>query len=136
MMNDIMTRMVNDNMTKFILDTNFITIPGKFKVDIFSELERFGKPELYTLDLVKTELEKLVRAGGKDAVYAKVGLGAIDKKGIKILKAKEDNADDELFRLAGKGYIICTQDAGLMDRLATAGCQTVTMRQKRYLIKV
>lgn len=123
-------------MTRFILDTNFMTIPGKFKVDIFSELEKFGKPELYTLDLVKTELEKLIRAGGKDVIYAKVGLETIEKKGIKILKARKTNADDELVRLAGMGYIVCTQDAGLMDRLNAAGCQVVTMRQKRYLIRI
>ena len=43
---------------KFLLDTNFLMIPGKFKVDVFSELEKFGKPELYTVSAVVRELEK------------------------------------------------------------------------------
>jgi rRNA-processing protein FCF1 len=43
---------------KFLLDANFLMIPGKFRVDVFKELEKFGKPDLYTLDLVVKELSK------------------------------------------------------------------------------
>jgi rRNA-processing protein FCF1 len=29
---------------RFLLDANFLLIPGRFRVDIFRELEQFGKP--------------------------------------------------------------------------------------------
>lgn len=118
------------------MDTNFLCLPAKFRLDVFSELEKFGRPELYTLDVIVRELEKIVKAGGRDAVSAKVGLETVKKKKIKILKSRGEKADDELVRLAGEGYIVCTQDAGLMDRLRAQGHQAITMRQKRYLVRV
>ena len=122
-------------MTKFLLDANFLTIPGKFKVDVFSQLEEFGKPELFVLDIVIGELEKLRQKGGSDAIFARMGLDFIEDKGIKILLAKCRNADEEMLNLAGKGYIVCTQDAGLIKKLKAKKKPAITLRQKRYLVK-
>ncbi len=119
---------------KIILDTNFLLIPGKFKVDVFSELERFGKPELFTLDLVVSELEKLSKGRGKDAGNAKLGLELVKKNKVKTIKSSGKNTDSEIERLAAEeDYIVCTQDRELIEKLKREGIQIIHLRQKRYL---
>ena len=44
---------------KALVDTNFLMIPGDFKVDILTELLNLGYSEIFTVDLVVKELEKL-----------------------------------------------------------------------------
>jgi rRNA-processing protein FCF1 len=118
---------------KFILDTNFLMIPGKFKADIFQELERFGRPELYTLDSVVKELGKITKAGGKDSFHAKFGLFLIQSKYIGILESQESHADRELLRLSKEGYTVCTQDKALTLKIRKAGGKAVFLRQGKYL---
>jgi rRNA-processing protein FCF1 len=128
--------MQNNTITmKFLLDANFLMIPGKFKVDIFTELERFGKPELYTLDSVVKELEKLTSSKGKDARYAKLALTLIKEKKIKILPTKNQDTDREIERVASEqGLAVCTQDIKLKNSLLEKKATVITLRQKKYLV--
>ena len=114
------------NELKFLLDTNFLMIPVQFKVDVFDELKNFGKGEVYTLDLVIEELKKLKRA--------KLILELIKKKEVKVLKSNLKSVDTQLFDLAKKGYIVCTQDKKLRKKLRENGFKVVYLRQKKYLI--
>jgi len=143
---------------KFLLDANFLMIPGKFKVDIFRELERFGKPELFTIDLVVKELSKLSkgkvnsrkegdeaiegvngrlpskrRLRASDAFSAKLGLYFIQQRDIGILETEGRNADSEMLALAGKGFTVCTQDRALISRIKIKGGKAVFLRQGKYL---
>jgi rRNA-processing protein FCF1 len=118
---------------KFLLDANFLMIPGKFRVDVFRELERFGRPELYTIDLVVKELSKLSKAKGRDAFSAKLGLYFIQQKDIGILETEGKNADSELLGLAGKGYTVCTQDKALTAKILKARGKVAFLRQGKYL---
>ena len=114
---------------KFLLDTNFLLIPVQFKVDIFSELTRFGKPELYTLDLVKRELERL------KSKQSKIALELIKKKKVKILKTSGRNTDSEIIKEAGKGFTVCTQDRNLIKELKSKKISVISLRQKKYLME-
>jgi len=118
---------------KFLLDANFLMIPGKFKADIFGELERFGKPELFTIDLVVKELSKLSKGKGKDTFSAKLGLFFIQERDIGILETEGKNADSEMLALAGKGFTVCTQDKLLISKIRRKGGKVVFLRQRRYL---
>ena len=118
---------------KFLLDTNFLMVPGKFKVDVFSELTRFGKPELYTLSLVVKELKKAASGKGKDARYAKLGLTLVEKKGLEILPS-EGNTDQEIERTAAEqNMVVCTQDRELIRKLKAEEIPVVSLRQKKKL---
>ena len=121
---------------KILLDTNFLIIPGKFKVDIFSELAAFGKPELYTLDLIVRELEGISRGKGKDARNAHLGLHLIVQKQVTILKATGKAADSQLANLAMHGYAVATQDRDLQKVLKNQGSEVIHLRQGRYLEKL
>lgn len=119
---------------KFLLDTNFLLIPGQFKVDVFSELTRFGVPELYTLDLVIKELKRLAEGRGKAGRNAKLALTLVEEKDIKVLPTKDTHADREMERIAAEqNFIVCTVDKGLINRLIAEEIPVVRLRQKRNL---
>ena len=121
---------------KALLDTNFLMIPGEFRVDILSELLTLGYTEVFTIDLVVRELEKLAVSKGKEGRNARIGLEFIRKGGVIVLKAGSERTDDEILRLAKtKEYIACTQDRGLIKRIRKAGLQFITLRQGKYLVE-
>jgi len=123
---------------KALLDTNFLMIPGEFKVDIFSELLSLGYSEVYTLDLIVRELEKFSTKGGRVSKAARIALQLIKNCGVVVLETKGDMAqvDLELFRLArSNGYVICTQDRELLQKARDAGMRFITLRQKKYLVE-
>ncbi len=122
---------------KFLLDTNFLLIPGKFRTDIFSELQKFGKPELFTLDLVVAELRKLASSRGRDACHARLGIELLEKKNVRVLDAGGTNTDHELERLAAEqGFAVCTQDRALQRNLSKESVTVIFLRQGRLLAKL
>jgi rRNA-processing protein FCF1 len=120
---------------KVLIDTNFFLIPGKFKIDIFGELDALGRPELFTLDLVLSELKILSSRPGRDASHARLGLDLISRKQVAILKSVMKSADEEILRLANEeGFAVCTQDSVLRKKLKQNGIHVITMRQKSMLV--
>ena len=118
---------------KFLLDTNFFMIPGKFKVDVFSELGKFGRPELYTLTSVVKELEKLSKTG-TDKGNAKLGLELLKKNRVEILVTDDYDADSGIERVAvEEDFVVCTQDKELIKRLKKEEIRVISLRQKKYL---
>ncbi|HLD57709.1 MAG TPA: DNA-binding protein [archaeon] len=120
--------------TKALLDTNFLLIPAKFKVDIFLELRRLGVTQFYTLDSVLKEMETLTKRPGEDSKHAKLSLKLLESKGVKILESKGQKVDKELLSLS-KSYVICTQDKELINQLKSERAEIVYLRQKKYLIR-
>ena len=118
---------------KALLDANFLMIPGKFKLDIFNDLKEFGNPDLYTLDLVVKELQGLSKEKGKDSRNAKLGLELIKKWKVNILETEHPNTDNEILRIAKKGFVVCTQDKELIGRLKENNIKVISMRQKSTL---
>ena len=122
-------------MKKILLDTNFLLIPAKFKVDIFSEIDRlcnFGY-KLFIVDKTIGELNNIVdKQKGKEKAAAKLALLLIKNKKVEIIKTEEGKVDDIILGL--NGYIVATQDKELKRRLKKKDLETITLRQKRYLI--
>ncbi len=119
---------------KVILDANFLMIPGQFKVDIFSELDRVLHVayELFVLKGVRTELETLsVKGDLKTRRAARIGLAL--SKDLPVLEALGSDADDEITGFSGRGTVVCTNDRALRKRVLTRGGKAVFLRQKRYL---
>lgn len=128
-----------DRLVRFLLDTNFLTIPGKFKVDIFEQLENFGKDQLYTLDMVVRELEGIAMGAGSDASHAKVALHMIRQRGVKVLPTSSEfgHTDAAIRQYAKKRYFtVCTQDRELIGLLKQDRIPVISLRQGRYLERV
>lgn len=122
-------------MKTIILDTNFITIPYQFGVDIFEEIERIiqGGYELVTLDGVIKELKDLEKNKGKDSKAAKIGLELTEKKKVKIIKTGEKDVDKAILNLVSKKTIVATNDKELRQRLKDKNVKIIYLRGKNHL---
>jgi rRNA-processing protein FCF1 len=112
-----------------LMDTNALTMPRQFGIDVFAEAGRLVPgAEFATVGQVVSELEAL-----EDRQAARLALGLIRKFGVKVLR-EAGNADDALLRAAKRrGAAVCTNDAGLRKRCLEAGVPVLCMRKKRML---
>lgn len=124
-------------MKTVILDTNFLLIPGQFKVDIFSEIERVLLPgySICILDKTIGELEKISREQkGKTREYVNIALGIIKQKHLKILRtSKNDSVDNIIVSLVNPDFVVATQDGLLKKRVKARGASIIVLKQKKYL---
>ena len=115
---------------KIILDTNFLVDCVRFKVDLKSEL---AGNELFVLDSVIFELEKISKRGTKESSLARLALDFINKNNLKILETGRKDADESLIRHS-KEYAIATHDRVLKNKLKKLGAKIIYIRQKKYLV--
>lgn len=121
---------------KVLLDTNFLLIPAKFRVDIYSEIERIMPVpfELYVLDKTLDELDTIIATQrGKEKASARLAKAILEAKKPKTLKTTSKDYVDSII-LGLKGFIIATQDSELRSMLKKRGVQTIVLRQKKYLM--
>lgn len=128
-------------MNKIILDTNFLLIPGQFKIDIFSEIERICdfKYNLFILDKSIGELNKIIQEQkGKAKSAAKLALTFINSGKLGIINTETNNKDVDaiIVELSEKEKIIVATQDQLLKRQLKSKAKIITMRQKKYLIMV
>ena len=123
---------------KVILDTNFLLIPGQFKVDIFTEIGQIlNEPfELCVVDKSIAELNRLAAAGKeKDRFAAKLALALAIQKNLKTLHSfGNKSADDIIVKEADANTYIATQDKALRERVKEKGAKIIGLRQQKYLM--
>ena len=122
-----------------ILDTNFLLIPGQFKVDIFTQIQEImNEPfELCIVDKSIKELNKVAATGKeKDRFASKLALVLIRQKNLKTLHSfgSKKSVDDIIVKKADKNTFIATQDKALRERLRAKGAKIIGLRQKKYLV--
>jgi len=122
-------------MKKIILDTNFLTIPYKFKLDIFEEINNLipEKHEIITLEGVIQELENISKENGEDSTAARIGLELIEKKQIRIIPS-QGIVDDAITGLSNEQTIVATNDKELINRLKTKNVKVIYLRGKNRLL--
>lgn len=124
-------------MKIIILDTNFLMVLYKYRIDIFSGIENLV-PEAHniaTLGNVIKELEGIQKGSkGADRIASKIALQLIQKEGMEIIKC-EGPVDESImnFSLNNKDAIICTNDKKLRKKLKENGVHTICMRDKSRL---
>jgi len=123
-------------MKIIILDTNFLTIPYHFKVDIFKEINSLISEEhkIITLDGVIRELEHVSEQSGEDATAARIGLELLEKSNVKITPAQERNVDDAIVELSDNQTIVATNDKELINRLKSKNIKVIYLRGKNRLV--
>ncbi|MBI3050984.1 nucleotide-binding protein [Candidatus Woesearchaeota archaeon] len=127
-------------MITVLLDTNFLLIPGQFRVDIFSEIERVCgfAYELAVLDLTIGELKGIaLHQKGRDKEAALLALRLLDAKKVRVIDTKNisfKNVDQIILNYAGRGAIAATQDRALQSALRRKGVRLLVLRQKKYLM--
>lgn len=122
-------------MLKIILDTNFLMIPAKFKVDVFDELEKVinQKFRVVVPRTVVEELEKLSKSRGRDAAAARVGLELVEKEGVEVVDT-EKAGDEGILELAERKCAVATVDKGLKTHLKKKKIPIIYLREGKHLI--
>ena len=115
-----------------LLDTNFLMIPGKFKVDVFAELDKLGFSPV-VLTCVLGEINKIASSGGKAGGQAKVALAILDMRKPHIIAARGPTDRALLGRAAESGYAIATNDAALIAQAKKKGLTVLRLRQEKYI---
>ncbi|MFO8016532.1 MAG: hypothetical protein R6U32_05495 [Candidatus Woesearchaeota archaeon] len=133
---------------KIVIDTNFLLIPPKFRLDIFHEIDKTVnfKYQLIILSRSLEELKNIVSkpkgnsARGADREAAKTALELLEAKreslGDKLrVVGSEGHVDDTIVEMAShdKRMIVATQDKELKRRLKEQGNSVMVMKQKKYL---
>ncbi len=122
-----------------ILDTNFLTIPAQFGVDIFSEAERVLERgvEFILLESVIDEIKaKLDRSGKTESRMFKIALDLTERcKIIEIDESmKEFLVDDQILEYATSvSGVLATNDRELRERAAERGVPVLILRGRKYL---
>ncbi len=114
-----------------ILDANFLVLPFQFNVEIFDEFERLcgGGYEVHTLERAYNEALNL-----KDGKYRKLVKKLVDLKDITIIETGADRSvDQDLLEHGMKGYVICTNDRELRNKLDNIDLPHIYLRQKNHL---
>lgn len=122
-----------------ILDTNFLTIPAQFGVDVFSEAERVleRSVEFILLRSVFDEIRsKVERAGRTESRLFKVALDLTERcKIVSINQSMEDSAvDDQLLEYAASvNGVLATNDRELRKRASERGLAILILRGRKHL---
>ncbi|MDH4212523.1 MAG: nucleotide-binding protein [Candidatus Thorarchaeota archaeon] len=122
-----------------VLDTNILTVPAQFGVDIFSEAERIleRNVEFIVLDSVVVELERnLKTVTGKEESWFKIALDLVERcKVVKTVDTQQSVPVDERilqYAKSSKG-VIATNDKGLKERAISQGTPVLYLRSKKRL---
>jgi rRNA-processing protein FCF1 len=122
-----------------IMDTNFLTVPGQFGVDIFSEAERVLERglEFVLLDTVLDEIKaKLDRASRTEVRMFRVALDLAERCTIVNVGAssKVNPVDDQLLEYTkSAGGVLATNDRELRERAISKGVPVLLLRGKKHL---
>jgi len=125
-------------MKKIIIDTNFLMIPGEFRVDIFSEIKSIANfpYKLMIIDKTVDELKMIISRNmtkSVDRLYAKIALGLIESQKIEKIHTQKSNVDDAIVDFADKDTLVATSDKELKKRLREKNVKIINLRKKQYL---
>jgi len=127
---------------QIIIDTNFILICVKQKIQMFEELEELfgiyelvvGRQVLNELNKLKTEKELKI----KERESAAVALKLLKNKKIKIVELNSPGADTGIVFYAAKkqDIIVATLDRELKNRIVKENkkAKFLTIRQKKRIV--
>ena len=124
--------------TKIIMDTNFLFIQSKFRLDVFEELNKLLGQRVEPIMLSSTyrELQKLAESKStKTRKEALLGLELAEKcRIVKVERKNTESNDDIILRVAAEWKCpVATNDRELRRRLRSVGVSVVFLRQKSRL---
>ena len=121
-----------------VLDTNFLTVPAQFGVDVFAETERAleARVDFIVLRSVVGELEqKLEEAQGRAKSKFKIALTLLDRCRIEddvVVHGK--TVDDQLLEYTKQVEgVLATNDRELRGRAMTEGVPVLFLRSRTHI---
>jgi len=116
---------------EIVLDTNFVTIPFQFRVDVYQEINRIIE-EQYELVFPKICLKELQKLK-----IGKAALELMKKNNVKFVEIPlKKTVDDSILSYAKENNaIVATQDGELKRKVLKNSLQIISLREKQYLIR-
>ncbi|MBI5227964.1 hypothetical protein HY988_05230 [Candidatus Micrarchaeota archaeon] len=120
-----------------VLDTNFLLIPFRFKINILAEIDYLVDRSHFYVVSSQTieELKSIGRKRSKDGIAARLALKMI-KANSKTIEVIESNqfVDDWVVDYSKENHAIAaTNDSGLRARLKKLKIKTITLKSKTTL---
>jgi rRNA-processing protein FCF1 len=120
-----------------ILDTNFLLVPFRFKVDILRELDYLIDYSHRYVICSRTlgELAKIGKKVGKDGMAARLAMKLVEanREMIDVVESK-GHVDDWIAGYAKENAaIVCTNDSALRRRLRALDIKVITLKSKSKL---
>ena len=126
-----------DLPTKILCDTNFLLIPLRFGVDVFTEADEVlnDLTEFYVSSRVLDEIN-LLRKNARPSLDKELLFALkMTEQCVLIEDESEIEVDDSLIQLAKKDdMVLGTTDSELRKRARGEGVKVIYLRQRRYLV--
>jgi rRNA-processing protein FCF1 len=123
--------------TKLLVDTNFLLVPVRFKVDIFTESQEAVNDlvEFYVSSRVLDEIQILKDRSKRSFVRELTLAERLVENCHVIYDSSMTKVDQSLIDLARKeGMFLGTTDAELRQNARKVGVKVVYLRQKSHLV--
>ena len=120
------------SMKCVMLDTNFLLVPAKFKVDVFAELELLGYKPI-VLSCVMSEVGKIASGRGKAGNEARIAQAIIELRKPRMIEARGPVDRALLARAAESSCAIATNEAALIARAKKQGITVLRLRQRKFV---
>jgi rRNA-processing protein FCF1 len=123
--------------TKILVDTNFLLVPVRFKVDIFTESQNAVNDlvDFYVSSRVLNEIQ-ILKDKSKGSFVRELKLAEkLAENCLVIEDLSKTRVDQSLIDLAiEEGMVIGTTDTEVRKNARKAGVKVVYLRQKSYLV--
>ena len=123
--------------TRILVDTNFLLIPIRFKVDIFTDSADAVNDltEFYVSSRVLDEI-RLLKEKSKPNFVKELRIAETFSGECTLIDDPSDGeVDDSLVSLAlREGMVLGTTDSELRQKARTAGVKVIYLRQRSYLV--
>ena len=123
--------------TRILVDTNFLLIPVRFKVDIFTDSSDAVNDltEFYVSSRVLNEI-RLLKEKSKPSFVKELQLAETYAGQCTLIEDSGDGeVDDSLVNLASRERMVLgTTDSELRQKARKAGVKVIYLRQRNYLV--
>ncbi|MFA9436497.1 MAG: PIN domain-containing protein [Candidatus Bathyarchaeota archaeon] len=123
--------------TRILVDTNFLLIPVRFKVDIFTDSSDAVNDltEFYVSSRVLNEI-RLLKEKSKPSFVKELRLAETYAGQCTLIEDPSDGeVDDSLVNLASRERMVLgTTDSELRQKARKAGVKVIYLRQRNYLV--
>ncbi|MFH1697266.1 MAG: PIN domain-containing protein [Candidatus Diapherotrites archaeon] len=128
-----------DDTVKVALDTNMLTAAEQFGFDVFAECRAmFGsRVRFFIPKAVLIEMEHIGKKNGKmrkaTAVAEKIIEVNKERGDVEVIDCRGKTADRGLIELAGRGFVVATNDKELRRKVKEKDGKVLLIRKKSIL---
>lgn len=133
-----MSKSLNQNELKALLDTNFLLAPAELGVDVIDKLDQMlGNHKIIIPTCVKEELRRLKEKGKIRDQEFDLALNLANKYEENNICSFTNDPDECFIKYApGKNLVVCTNDKELISSLRSKEVPVIFIRQNKLLDKI